>query len=160
MSTSTVSTRLTGVRLIALLELAKGGLVLLAGFGILTLLHRDAGLAAERLVQHLHVNPASGTPRIFIELASGLTDARLLLLAAGAAGYACVRAVEAYGLWRERTWAEWFGAVSGAVYLPLEVYELSERVTWERGAVFVVNVLVVGVLALALWRRKGSGRPR
>ncbi|MCZ7627423.1 MAG: DUF2127 domain-containing protein [Candidatus Methylomirabilis sp.] len=41
-----------------------------------------------------------------------------------AAGYASVRFVEAYGLWLERRWAEWFAAVSGGIYIPFEIYEL------------------------------------
>lgn len=108
--------RPAGLRAVALVELAKGLLVLLAGCGLLSLLHRDAGQAAEELVRLFHLNPASATPRIFIEAAARLTDARLWTLAAAAAGYALLRLVEAWGLWRGAAWAEWFGALTGAVY--------------------------------------------
>jgi uncharacterized membrane protein (DUF2068 family) len=80
-------------------------------------------------VVHLHLNPARHYPRVFIEAAGRLTDARLWLLAAGGFAYSLLRFAEAYGLWRERAWAEWIGIVSGGVYLPVEVYELVHRPT-------------------------------
>ena len=53
-----------------------------------------------------------------------MTDARLWLLAAAATAYALVRGVEAYGLWFERRWAEWFALVSAGLYVPVEIFEL------------------------------------
>jgi uncharacterized membrane protein (DUF2068 family) len=149
--------RPAGLRAVALVELAKGLLVLLAGCGLLSLLHRDAGQAAEELVRLFHLNPASATPRIFIEAAARLTDARLWTLAAAAAGYALLRLVEAWGLWRGAAWAEWFGALTGAVYVPIEVYELAQKATWARAALLAANLAVVGVLVRAL-RLRRSGR--
>ncbi len=43
--------------------------------------------------------------------------------------YSGARSVEAYGLWFERRWAEWFALISGAIYLPVEIYELRRHVT-------------------------------
>ena len=91
-----------GVRALALFEAAKGVLVIMAGFGLLAIVHRDAQHLAEALVRHMHLNPARHYPRIFINAAGRLTDHRLHLLAAGAFAYATVRLVEAYGLWRIR----------------------------------------------------------
>ena len=88
--------RMSGaLRTVALVEAAKGSLVLLAGFGLLSLIHHDIQRFAERLVVHSHLNPASGYPRIFLDLAKQLTDGRLLLLALGAVTYALVRFIEA-----------------------------------------------------------------
>lgn len=119
----------TGLRSIAVLEAAKGLLVLLVGCGLLALIHHDLQANAEALVQHFHLNPASRYPRIFLRAADALTDVRLWLLAAGAAAYAGMRSVEAYGLWRERSWANWLAAISEGIYLPVEIYELFARVT-------------------------------
>jgi uncharacterized membrane protein (DUF2068 family) len=145
------ATAKTGLKMIALLELAKGVLVLAAGFGLLSLLHQDIAAEAEELVRLFHLNPASGMPRVFIAAAEKLTDARLWMLAGGALGYALLRVVEATGLWLRKAWAEWFGAVAGAVYIPIEVYELFVRVTWARVVVLAVNLVVVGTLSRELW---------
>ena len=131
------------LRTVAVIEAAKGALVLLAGFGLLSLIHHDAQLFAERLVAHAHLNPSAHYPHIFVDAASRLTDARILLLAAGAATYSVVRLVEAYGLWHARRWAEWFAALSGAIYIPFELFALYEHATWLSLGAFLLNAAIV-----------------
>jgi len=132
-----------GVRLIAAVEALKGVLVLVAGCGLLALVHHDLQVFADRLIRHSHLNPAHHYPRIFLEAASHATDSRLRTLAGLAFLYSAVRLVEAYGLWLLRPWAEWFGIIAGAIYLPAEIYELFRRVTWIRAAIFLTNLLIV-----------------
>src|SRR4051794_11518087 len=124
-----------GVRTVAVVEALKGALVLIAGFGLLSLVHHDLQAVAERLVRQLHLNPARHYPRVFIEAASRTSDSRLRTLAALAFLYAVMRFVEAYGLWHLRAWAEWFGIISGSIYLPIEVYGLFKHPTWVKGTV-------------------------
>ncbi len=131
------------MRVVAVFEAAKGALVVAAGLGLLSLLHRDLQAAAERLVQHSHLNPAHRYPRIFIQAASRMNDARLVGLAALAFLYSALRFVEAYGLWHMRTWAEWLAIVAGSAYVPVELYEMWRRPTWMRGFVLLTNVLIV-----------------
>lgn len=142
------------VRAVALFEAAKGTLVLLTGFGALSLIHHDAQRFAEQLVGHLHLNPAKHYPRIFIDTAAHLTDARLWMLATLAATYGLVRFVEAYGLWRGRRWAEWFAAVSGGIYIPFELYELFQGINWLSLGALMANVLIVGLMVNALLRNQ------
>lgn len=142
------------VRVVALFEAAKGTLVLLTGFSALSLIHHDAQRFAEQLVGHLHLNPAKHYPRIFIDTAAHLTDARLWMLATLAATYGLVRFVEAYGLWRGRRWAEWFAAVSGGIYIPFEFYELFQGINWLSLGALVANVLIVGLMVNALLRNQ------
>ncbi len=145
------------IRAIALIEALKGAVVLLAGTGVLTLIHRDLHQLAVRLVEHSHLNPASKYPRIFIDALGNLHDSQLLLLALGAALYSALRFVESYGLFRERAWAEVLAAVSGAIYLPIEVTELLERATVLRALVLGINVVVVAVMVQALLQRRRAG---
>lgn len=142
------------LRAVAVLEAAKGLLVLATGFGLLSLVHRDVQALAERLVLHAHFNPASRYPRIFLELAADVTQGRLVLLAAGATAYALVRFVEAYGLWRARGWAEWFAALSGSVYVPFELVGLMRHPSALGVALILLNLLVVAAMLLALHARR------
>lgn len=139
--------------MVATFEATKGLTVLAAGLGLFELMHQDVQAAAERLVRHLHLNPASHYPRIFIDASVWLDDSRLRMLAVGALVYAAVRFTEAYGLWRDRRWAEWFGVISGGVYLPLEIYSLWQGVTWPRLTVLAVNCIIVFYLTQLLARR-------
>lgn len=81
--------------------------------------------------------------QVFLNLADQVTDTRLWAVAVGAAAYSTLRFVEAYGLWRERAWAEWLAMISGGVYLPFEVYELARRPDWIRLVILAVNLAVV-----------------
>ena len=145
-----------GLKTVALFEAAKGALVLLAGFGVFALFHQDAQHVAEQLVRHFHLNPASRYPRVFLHLAEEATPPHLYALAAAALAYAGMRLVEAYGLWRERPWAEWLGIVSGGIYLPIEGWELAKGITWPRVTLFFVNLAIVACLARILARDKRS----
>ena len=55
-------------------------------------------------------------------------------------------------MWHERAWAEWLALVSGMVYLPVEIYKLGEKFNWLRVSVLTVNLVVVALVALVLWR--------
>jgi uncharacterized membrane protein (DUF2068 family) len=83
----------------------------------------------------------------------------LNLLIAAAVAYAVIEGVEAYGLWRERRWAEYLTVVATAGFLPLEIHELVKRVTFVRCGALVVNVAILVYLVyakrlfgLARWR--------
>ena len=145
-----------GIRAVALFEAAKGMIVVVAGFGLLALLHRNAQAVAEDIVRHLHLNPAKHFPRIFLDAAATTSNARLWVLALTAMFYAAVRFAEAYGLWRHRAWAEWFGILTGSIYLPVELYELTVSVTMVKVAVLMVNLFIVAWLSRIRWQERGS----
>lgn len=148
-----------GLRAVAIIEAAKGALVLLAGFGLFSLIHRDVQQSAERLVAHARLNPAAHYPRIFLDLVGQATDLRLRLFAFGAVAYALVRFVEAYGLWSERRWAEWFGALSGGLFIPVELREVLRHASKAGLAVLIVNVAVVVMLVYGLRHTGRAARP-
>ncbi len=142
------------LRPIATLEACKGVIVLIVGFGLLSFLGRDAEEFAEQLVHRMHLDVANHYPQIFIRAMAEVTNTRLWLLAGFAALYATVRFVEAYGLWYERRWAEWLAALSGGVYIPVEIYELAQRVTWLRIATLLINLIIVAYMAWLLSESK------
>jgi len=131
------------LRAVASVEFFKGLIVLLAGFGVLSLVHRDAWDVAESFLQWLKVDPDTRYAQVFLNLADQVTDTRLWAVALGAAAYSTLRFAEAYGLWRERAWAEWLAMISGAIYLPFEVYEFARRPDWFRFVILAVNLAVV-----------------
>jgi uncharacterized membrane protein (DUF2068 family) len=139
---------------IALYETAKGLLVLSAGLGLLSLIHRDVEAVATRLISHLHLHPGGKYQGIFINAASKVTDRELWSFAALALVYSVFRLLEGYGLWRERAWAEWLALVSGMIYLPVEIYGVVEKFNWEHVVILTVNLLVVALMAMVLWRSR------
>jgi len=138
------------LHLIAMFEGLKGILVLLAGFGILMLIHPNLHHGAAQIIEMFHLNPARHYPRIFIDLTERTSDAKLEALAVGAALYAAARFIEAIGLWFRAKWALLFGAISGGAFLPLEVFELFKGVSWLKVVLVVINAAMVWVLLQSL----------
>ncbi|MDO9069315.1 MAG: DUF2127 domain-containing protein, partial [Deltaproteobacteria bacterium] len=126
----------------------------LAGFELLTFIHKDVHEAALRLVEHFHLNPASHYPRIFLDLTESINDTKLWSMAIAAAMYSVVRMIEAVGLWRRKTWAEWFAVLTGGMYIPVEIYEVISSVTWPRVTVLIVNLGVVSYLLFVLIKER------
>jgi uncharacterized membrane protein (DUF2068 family) len=141
----------SALRTVAVFEAAKGALILLVAFDLLSLVHHDIQQAAEHLLTHTHLNPASRYPHIFIDVANHLTNTRLLLIAGGTGVYSLARFIEAYGLWRARRWAQWFAAASGAIYVPFELFELYERVTWLSLGALTLNLAIVAFMLYHLF---------
>lgn len=143
-----------GLKVIALLEASKGIISLLVGLGIHALAGDNIQQMLESVLAHLHLNPASHFPAIFLKEAALLTPSNLTLIAAGALIYAMVRLIEAYGLWRGLVWTEWFALLSGGIYLPFEMYELLVNRSLLTIAVLAVNVAIVWYMYSLLVRKK------
>jgi len=141
------------MRAVAMMEALKGLVVFAAGFGLLALLHHDVRRVAVSLVTHLHLDPEAHYTGLFVNAAARLTDARLWAGAALALAYSVIRAAEAYGLWHDRRWAAWLGAFSGAIYLPIEVYEAWHKPGTVKAATLLLNVAVVAYLVWTLRQR-------
>jgi len=146
------------LRPIAIFEALKGAVVLIVGFGLLSFLGRDTENFAEHLIGRLHLNPASHYPQIFIQAMSDLDNTHLWLIAAFAALYASVRFAEAYGLWNEKRWAEWLAALSGAVYVPVEIYEIAHRASWLKCGALIVNLAIVAYMVWLLTENRRRAR--
>jgi uncharacterized membrane protein (DUF2068 family) len=141
-----------------MLEGLKGLVVLGAGLGLLSLIHRDVQGLADAVVQHCHLNPASRYPHLFLEAAAQVTDTGLWFWAVTALVYALARFVEAYGLWYRRRWAQWMALVTSALYVPLEGYERLQGVTAVTAVVLLVNAAMI-VLVSGGWWRATRGAP-
>jgi uncharacterized membrane protein (DUF2068 family) len=142
------------LRTIAAFEAVKGVTALAASLGLLSLLHQDLHHMAVALIGHFGLDPGGHYPTIILHYADLVenADRRALVLLAG--GYIVLRFCEAYGLWRERGWGQWLGALSGAIYVPFEVRHLMHGPTLAGALVLAVNLLVIGFLAQRLRQQR------
>ena len=84
-----------------------------------------------------------------LEKVLSLQTGRLKLVGAVVLAYAVLEGLEAVGLWLQRRWAEYLTFVATTALLPLEIYELTLRVSVFKVIALVVNVAVVIYLLLA-----------
>ncbi len=135
-------------------EGAKGIVALVAGIGLLRFGYTHGDHATDAIVRHFHLFPNSANPGIFDRLIAHVTDSRLHFIAVAAILYSVIRFAETWGLWRGKGWAGWLALISGAIYLPFEVFEFAKTHRWEVGVLLLINVLIVLVVASRLFAPK------
>jgi len=131
------------LRAVASFEIVKGIFVLLIGVSAVLLVHKNAWVIAESVLALLRINTDRHSAQVFLDFADNLTDARLWTAAWLAFIYSSLRFAEGYGLWNERTWAEWLAFGSGMLLFPLEIRALLRGITFFRSAVFLINIAIV-----------------
>jgi uncharacterized membrane protein (DUF2068 family) len=143
-----------GLRTVAIFEALKGIVVVALGI-LLVFVHKHAEDFTENLLFHLHIDVDRKIGEALMNAALKVSDARLLTILGAVAVYAGIRFLEAWGLWHRRVWAEWFALLSGTLYLPLEILKIIERADWERVAVLVINLLIIGYMLMIRIREGG-----
>ncbi|MGH3276352.1 MAG: DUF2127 domain-containing protein [Streptosporangiaceae bacterium] len=83
-----------------------------------------------------------------VEHALTLSGRSITLLASGLIAYALVEIVEGLGLWLARRWGEYFAMVATSVGLPLEIYDLTKKVTVTTLIFLAANLALVVYLVL------------
>ena len=145
-----------GLWLIALFKLVKAALLLIVATGALKLIHDDVAETVAGWVAAIRIDPDNRfIHRLFGKLAQ-IDDRKLEAISAGSFFYATLLAVEGIGLWMEKRWAEYLTVIATASFIPLEIYELVERLTVTRVLLLAFNIGVVIYLIKKLRERNGK----
>lgn len=149
-----------GLRAVAVLEVVKGLLAIAASFVFLEIIHKNVDLedAAQNLLYYLHIDPDRRLSQAFVEVAGKVMDANLTLVLTIAFIYAAGRFIEGYGLWRQRAWGEWMAIISGAIYLPFELYKLIRHPNLIHWTILLVNIAVVLYIGWVRWEEISARR--
>jgi uncharacterized membrane protein (DUF2068 family) len=157
------------LRLIAVFRWVKGVLVLAAAYGVWRFrAHHDAvnrafkanlpllEPLADRLGWNLDQSGVVHTVRT--ALAATTTTLTWIMLALLVLGTLWM--IEGLGLWLLKRWGEYFSVIATSAFIPVEIYELAEKVTGTRVVILLINIAVVLYIALSkrLFGLRG-GRP-
>jgi len=139
--------------LIGLFKLVKGISLLILGFGLLRLLHRDVAGVLEHWIEVLRVDPDNRFVHRALLRVFNVTPKQLKELSAGTFLYAAIFLTEATGLLARKHWAEYMTLISTGLFIPLEVYEMWRHFTTVKLGVTIVNVAIVWYLAMRVRKR-------
>ena len=142
------------IRLIAVFKLLKASVLVVAGVGILKLMHTAVGTVLDHWVAMLGMDPGNQYVDHALRKAANIPPNRLKDLGVGSFIYAALFLTEGIGLWLLKRWAEWFTVVITASLVPLEVWEIHHHPTTVKILVLTINVAVVGYLLYRI--RKGG----
>jgi uncharacterized membrane protein (DUF2068 family) len=135
--------RLQALRTVALMEFAKGVAVLAAAISLYWV---DPTDVVGAFLDFLHISPDRPIAQMLLHSADSLGNARLWSVILIACIYSALRFAEAVGLWRARPWAEWIALVSGAMYLPFEVFKLAHKISPLHVSILLINLAVVAYM--------------
>lgn len=146
----------SGLGVIAVLEACKGVLALLVAVGVHALAGVDLHQVALNVFAYLHLAASNHYVEMSLHSIDKITNSGLTMVTTIALGYALIRFIESYGLWHQMRWTEWFAFLSGAVYLPFEIYEVVNDQNAITIGVLVINLVVVSYMYYVL--KSGSGK--
>lgn len=98
------------------------------------------------LADRLGVDLQHAGPVRLIQEAFTARHSTLLLVAGGVLLYGMLQLTESVGLWLMRRWGEYVAAVATTIFIPLEIYELVEKVTLLRVGALVLNIFAIAYL--------------
>ena len=110
-------------------------------------LNRDMPVVRD-IFGDLGVNISHSTIYGLVQHALTLSAGTATLLAVGATAYAAIEVVEGTGLWLARRWGEYFAMIVTSLGLPLEIYDLTRKVSALALVLLVVNLALVLYLIL------------
>jgi uncharacterized membrane protein (DUF2068 family) len=151
------------LRLLALERFIRGLLLVALSYGVyrfngardaLQRVFDDYLPTLRPLADKLGVDLQHTGPVKLIEEALNARHSTLTLVAFGVLGYGALQLLEGIGLWLMKRWGEYVAVVGTSLFIPLEVYEIAERVTWLRVVALGVNVFAVVYL---LWTKRLFG---
>ena len=146
------------LRLLAVERWVRGAVVFLLGLAVLRLKSTQVSLkqlfdkdlgSLRPFFDQIHFNVSDSATIRSIEKALSAEKSTLNLVAAFLIFYGALQIVEGVGLWMLKRWGEYFAVVATSLFIPLEVYELVEKVTWLRIAALLVNLAAVAYLLLS-----------
>ena len=140
------------LRIVAVLKFGKAALLVAAGLGALELLRPSFAGAMREWARALTTGAGS---RMAVRLVSAITTwnpQRLRAIGIVAFLYAGLFVVEGTGLWLAKRWAEYLTVIATILLIPVEVYELTRRLTLARASALALNAVVAGYLVYRLRR--------
>jgi uncharacterized membrane protein (DUF2068 family) len=105
--------------------------------------------ALKPFFNQIHFNVSDSATVNSIEKVLNAKQSTLNLIAFGILLYGLLQLAEGIGLWSLKRWGEYVAVVGTTLFIPLEVYELTEKISWLKIAVLVVNIAAVLYLVLS-----------
>ncbi len=142
-----------GLVIIGAYRFIEGLFLVAAGIGALRLLRGNYQETLTHWVHVLRIDPDNHYIHGMLARVLNVSPHRLRELSIGTFIYAGLRFTEGFGLMARKRWAEWLTVIATAVFLPLEIWEMTRRFTPIRAGVFVANALVVAYLIWTIRKR-------
>ena len=148
----------TVLRLFALERWFRAVLLVLLGIAVVRFRSSEASLrqlfeqalpAARPLANVFNIDLSASPTVDRIRSVLGANPQTLTWVAVALFAYGAIQVAEGVGLWSLKRWGEYLAVVATGIFLPLEIYELTDKITVLRAVAFLVNLLLVVYLVVS-----------
>jgi uncharacterized membrane protein (DUF2068 family) len=157
------------LRALAIERWARGALLALLGIAVFVLKSTQVSVqqlfdrdltALKPFFDQIHFKVSDSSTINSIEKVINAKSSTLNLIATGLLLYAALQIVEGIGLWSLKRWGEYVAVVGTTLFVPLEVYEVVDHLTWLKVVILAINVAAVFYLLLSkrLFGIRGGGQ--
>jgi uncharacterized membrane protein (DUF2068 family) len=146
------------LRALAIERWVRGVIVVLLGVAVFKLKSTQVSLkqlferdlkSLDPFFRQIHFNVSDSATINTIEKVLHAKQSTLNLIVAGILFYGLLQIVEGIGLWSLKRWGEYVAVVGTTLFIPLEIYELTDKISWLKITVLTINVAAVLYLLLS-----------
>jgi uncharacterized membrane protein (DUF2068 family) len=105
--------------------------------------------ALKPFFNQIHFNVSDSATVNSIQKVLNAKPSTLNLIAFGILLYGLLQVLEGIGLWSLKRWGEYVAVVGTTLFIPFEVYEIVEKVSWLKITILVINIAAVLYLLLS-----------
>ena len=146
------------LRALAVERWVRGLVLLLLGVAVFRLKSTQVSLqdlfekdlkALDPFFRQIHFQVSDSSTITSIEKFLNAKPSTLNLIVVGLILYGLLQIVEGVGLWSMKRWGEYVAVVGTTAFVPLEIYEVVDKVSWLKIVVLVINIGAVIYLLLS-----------
>lgn len=146
------------LRLLAVERWVRGAILLLLAAAVFKLKSTQASIkeyvdrdlkSLKPFFNQIHFNVSDSATVKSIEKVLNAKSSTLNLIAFGILVYALLQVAEGIGLWVLKRWGEYVAVVGTTIFIPFEIYELTDKISWLKIVVLLINVAAVLYLLLS-----------
>jgi uncharacterized membrane protein (DUF2068 family) len=140
------------LRALAIERWARGVLLMLLAIGAFRLKSTQITLqelfsrdlkSLQPFFRQIHFNVSDSSTLHTVQKVLNAKSSTLTVVGIAVLGYGLLQVVEGIGLWSLKRWGEYVAVVGTTLFIPLEIYEITEKVSWLKIVVMIVNVAAV-----------------
>jgi len=147
------------IHLIAIEKALKAVVLIAISLKLLSLVNQDVHAWATDFVTRHGIDVGNRFVHEALEKLVGISNGQIITFSSVGFLYSGILLIESIGLWLQKRWAEYLTAISTALLVPLEIYEIYERFTWVRITILAINIFIVWYLATRLRDEKKEKVP-
>ena len=147
-------TRVTGLRVIALIKIAKALLLTGLAFGFFRSINQDLGDTVRLITFHLRIDPENSFVRLILEKVTNIDPHTLRTIGLITLVYAGELYLEGIGLWLNQAWAKYLLVLATGGFLPWEAKSVIASFSWERLVLILLNLVALLYVIWVIWYQK------